>query len=130
MVALRRDDDDIRTRRAPGAAPVLRAVLPAGDTTQRVRADALPEHTDYRDTGCDVSPNCLQCPLARCKYDEPGGVRRLVTEARDREIVLLRRRHAAPISMLAGAYGLSRRSIFRILREHDQREGRNPCPTR
>jgi hypothetical protein len=25
----------------------------------------------YRDTGCEHSPTCLSCPLARCKYDRP-----------------------------------------------------------
>lgn len=29
---------------------------------------ALPEHHDYQDTGCDVAPRCLACPLPDCKY--------------------------------------------------------------
>lgn len=126
MVALRRDEigrqreeDAARARvRAPrrlrvvGGEERLRVV---GDIPARVREDALPEHTEYRDTGCELSASCLQCPLARCKYDAPGGAPRLATEARDREIRLLRRRYRAPVHMLAQTYGLSRRSIFRVL---------------
>ncbi|MFI5178423.1 MAG: hypothetical protein ACHQO8_07670 [Vicinamibacterales bacterium] len=44
-----------------------------------------------------------------------------MTEARDREIALIRQRHRAPIAALADTYGRTRRSIFRILSE--QREG-------
>jgi hypothetical protein len=83
----------------------------------RVRGDALPEHTEYRDTGCDVSESCLRCPLARCKYDEPGGGRSLTAAARNREIVLLRERYRAPINLLASTYGVTRRTVFRALRE-------------
>ncbi|MBI2724012.1 MAG: hypothetical protein HYX50_03020 [Chloroflexi bacterium] len=83
-----------------------------------VRRDTLPEHTEYRDTGCALSPSCLRCPLPRCQFDEHSGARRMVTARRDSEIALLRRRYRAPIDLLAQTYGLSRRSIFRILKEH------------
>jgi hypothetical protein len=86
------------------------------ETLELVRRDTLPEHAEYRDAGCELSSSCLRCPLARCKYDARGGARRMTTDARDREIALLRRRHGAPIDMLADTYGLTRRSIFRILR--------------
>ena len=82
--------------------------------TVRVRADALPEFTRYRDDGCDIHPNCLTCPLPRCRYDEPGGLRALVNAHRDREIVELRL-SGAGVGELAGRFGLSRRSVFRIL---------------
>jgi hypothetical protein len=89
------------------------------------RADALPEHTDYRDTGCELAPSCLSCPLARCRYDEPANLRRLRADRRDREIAYLRRKHRVPIKTIASAYGLTRRSIFRILREQEEHTGRN-----
>ena len=82
--------------------------------TVRVRADALPEFTRYRDDGCDIHPNCLTCPLPRCRYDEPGGLRALVNAHRDREIVEMRL-SGAGVGELAGRFGLSRRSVFRIL---------------
>lgn len=129
MVALRREDEGLttsrqrRARRA-GRRPPVRAHPPvrlratATPPLPLVRRDMLPENADYPDTGCDLFASCLRCPLARCRYDTPpGGARRLVTESRDREIALLRRHHNAPINALAATYGLTRRSIFRILSE-------------
>lgn len=116
MVALREDERQHRRRphwRQIGQRPPLRIV--EAQPLELVRRDTLPEHADYRDTGCELSASCLSCPLARCQYDERGGVRRLVASARDREIVLIRTRYAAPINQLATTYGLTRRSIFRIL---------------
>ncbi len=109
MVALRTDTPP---RRAP-----VRLRLIVADAAERVRADALPEHTDYRDTGCELSASCLGCPLSRCKYDVSIGPRKLAVEPRDREIAYIRRQYHAPITMLASGYGLTRRTIFRILRE-------------
>lgn len=81
---------------------------------RRVRSDALPEEIDYRDDGCDIHPRCLTCPLPRCRYDEPGGVRAMLNAYRDQQIVALRR-DGAPIDQIAERYDLSRRTVFRIL---------------
>ncbi len=116
MVALREDEREHRRRpqwRQIGPRQPLRIIETV--PLALVRRDTLPEHVDYRDTGCELAPSCLACPLARCQYDEAGGVRKLVATARDREIVRLRTRHGAPIDALAATYGLTRRSIFRIL---------------
>lgn len=64
-----------------------------------VRCDALPEHTDYRDTGCEVSPSCLSCPLPKCRYDDGGRVPTQRVVARE----------AAAIPLLAA--GLSVRQV-------------------
>ncbi len=85
------------------------------DDTESLRTDALPEHSQYRDDGCELFPSCLNCPLPLCRYDQPGGVRRLRTKARDKEIVRLRRRGHLPVDALAHRFGVSRRTIFRIL---------------
>ena len=89
------------------------AVIPL----RKVREDALPENINYMDTGCDVWRRCLTCPLPRCRYDQPGGIRRLLNQARDRRISELKREQALPVDDLARHYGLSRRSVFRILRK-------------
>ena len=81
---------------------------------RKVRIDALPEHVAYRDGGCDLAPTCLRCPLARCRYDEPGGARKLFRGARD-GAVLVRRGEGLAINGLASEFGISRRSVFRIL---------------
>jgi hypothetical protein len=81
-----------------------------------VRCDRLPEHLDYADTGCELSPSCLNCPLPQCKYDAPRRVRGLRNYRRDREIALLHRKHQAPVDAIAAAFGLSRRQVYRILK--------------
>jgi len=83
----------------------------------RVRQDALPEFTRYRDEGCDLYASCLTCPLPRCRYDKPGGARAIFNLRRDREIRHLRRRQNLPVDTLARRYGVSRRTVFRILRK-------------
>jgi hypothetical protein len=86
------------------AAPLLR----------RVRSDALPEEIQYRDDGCDIHPRCLTCPLPRCRYDEPGGLRAMLNAYRDEQVLALRR-DGAPVDQIAERYSLSRRTVFRIL---------------
>jgi len=81
---------------------------------RKVRMDALPEYIAYRDGGCDLSPSCLRCPLERCRYDEPGGARALLQTSRD-EAVRRRREGGLGIDAVAAQFGLSRRSVFRIL---------------
>jgi hypothetical protein len=83
----------------------------------RPRRDALPEHTRYVDTGCDVHPSCLSCPLVRCRYDEPRGIRGLFSDDRDQGILQLRR-EGRPISLIAQRFGVSRRTVFRVLAAH------------
>ncbi len=94
----------IETALAEAAAPALR----------RVRRDALPEEIKYRDDGCDIHPHCLTCPLPRCRYDEPGGVRAMLNAYRDEQIVA-QRHDGAPVDQIAERYRLSRRTVFRIL---------------
>lgn len=80
---------------------------------RRVRFDALPEHLAYLDEGCDLAPSCLRCPFAVCRYDGPS-FRALRLMPRD-EAIRQRRGEGAEIDVLAEDYGLSRRSVFRIL---------------
>jgi hypothetical protein len=82
---------------------------------RRVRSDALPEHVEYRDTGCELAPSCVRCPLVRCRYDEPGGARKLLLGSRDETLRRRRREDGVAIEALAVEFGLSRRSVFRIL---------------
>jgi hypothetical protein len=87
---------------------------------RRVRRDALPEEIKYRDDGCDIHPYCLTCPLPRCRYDEPGGVRAMLNAYRDQQILALRH-DGAPVDQIAERYRLSRRTVFRIL-SHGSRQ--------
>ena len=101
MVAVREVSFDINMR------PGLRLL-------RSPRRDALPEHTSYADTGCDIHVSCLTCPLPRCRYDEPGGARKLLSDERDRTILELRR-EGRPIGAIASRFGVSRRTVFRVL---------------
>jgi Helix-turn-helix domain of resolvase len=87
---------------------------PVGRPSRRVRGDMLPERTGYRDDGCEIHPQCLTCPLPRCRYDEPGGLNGMLTRMRDQEIVRLRGKGAA-IEQIADVFGVSRRTVFRVL---------------
>ena len=90
------------------------AVLRRHANGRKVRSDALPEHSDFRDTGCELSTTCLRCPLARCRYDQPGGARRVIKGSRDVAVQAFRE-EGAGIDALAAQFGISRRSVFRIL---------------
>jgi hypothetical protein len=76
--------------------------------------DLLPEHIQYRDDGCEVSPTCLECPLPVCRYEVPGGLAALQRGPRDAQILAAHERGAA-IDGICREFGLSRRSVFRIL---------------
>ena len=115
MVALRKEDI-VPLTAVPAAAGAPSLTKRGRAPLALVRTDTLPEETEYRDTGCSLAPSCLSCPLPQCRYDEPRSARRLGNHARDREITLLRRQHAAPIEAIASAYGLTTRQVYRILR--------------
>ena len=96
-----------------------------GADKPRVRSDALPEFTRYRDSGCDVSTSCLTCPLPRCRYEEPGGLRALLNKTRDEQIAV-QRATGVPVAELATRFGVSRRTVFRVLGN----KARQPIPIR
>jgi transcriptional regulator of acetoin/glycerol metabolism len=80
-----------------------------------VRRDSLPEHTRYADTGCSVHPSCLSCPLVRCRYEEPDAGRGALSRVRDEAILGARREESLPIQAVARRFGVSRRTVFRVL---------------
>lgn len=82
----------------------------------RPRSDALPENTDYADSGCDLYPSCLRCPLPKCRYDEPGGAPAMLRDGRDAAILRVAGQDGITVDRLAEMFGLSRRTIFRVLR--------------
>jgi CRP-like cAMP-binding protein len=79
------------------------------------RRDALPEHTRYVDSGCSVHSSCLTCPLVRCRYDDPGGIRALLSVGRDERILALRQQGRMTVKQIAERLGVSRRTVFRVL---------------
>lgn len=95
---------------------------------RRLRRDALPENTSYADTGCDIHPSCLTCPLVRCRYDDPGGARKIFSEERDRAIIQLSRDGVLSVEGLARRFGVSRRTVFRVLARARNRKPSPPGP--
>jgi transcriptional regulator of acetoin/glycerol metabolism len=92
-----------------------RLVEASSEEERQPRRDALPEHTHYHDSGCDLHSSCLTCPLIRCRYDEPGGARHLLSRDRDNEVLALQQHGGGNIDQIARKVGVSRRTVFRIL---------------
>jgi hypothetical protein len=80
-----------------------------------VRSDTLPEHSTYRDDGCDMHVSCLDCPLLMCKYDDPGWIQRENRRCRDEAIIRARRREEASVPSIAARFGVSTRTVHRVL---------------
>lgn len=76
----------------------------------------LPENQDYTDTGCELAPSCLECPLALCKYDDPSWDRRSRTVMRDQEIVRLRRK-GLRVADIAKVVKTSDRTVYRVTQQ-------------
>ena len=74
----------------------------------------LPENTVYEDTGCDLAPSCLECPLALCKYDDPSGARYDRTAMRDTEIMRLFA-EGLKVSAIALKVNISNRTVYRVI---------------
>ena len=79
------------------------------------RAIAFPEGLDYPDTGCEAGgPSCLACRLPTCVLDDPGGLVRAERQGRAAQMAA-RAAAGASIGEIMREFGLSRRSVFRIL---------------
>jgi AraC-like DNA-binding protein len=107
-----------RTSSSVFALPVLAVASALERRHGQVRSDALPEHIEYRDEGCDLFASCLTCPLPRCRYDEPGGVRAMMNRERDHQIRALREDPSLSVDDIADRFGVSRRTVFRALEGH------------
>lgn len=84
------------------------------DILAPVRSDTLPENTRYKDDGCDAAVSCLDCPLALCKYDDPGLLQRESRRTRDDEIFRLRQEHIS-VAEISEQFGISTRTVHRIV---------------
>lgn len=83
---------------------------------RKKRRDALPEHAVYTDDGCSLSPHCLTCPLAVCRYDDVGQERAKAAhlEERARQIDEMRA-HGMNAAAVAKRLQVSRRTVFRTV---------------
>lgn len=74
-----------------------------------MRANAYPEGVNYPDTGCEVAPACLSCPLAECVY--VGATRRLPEKARLRNLRIVEA--GGPAREVAETVGVSVNTVYR-----------------
>lgn len=73
----------------------------------------LPEQYHYQDTGCDWHPSCLNCPLVRCRYDDPApppvNTLKLEKQAQIKEL----RAQGYTLERIALMMGVSKRTVIR-----------------
>ena len=78
--------------------------------------DAIPEFYHYEDTGCEVSPSCLNCPLPQCKYDDPDWFQRHRRIARDLKVWSTMQSEELTVEEAAERFSVTVRTVFRIMR--------------
>ncbi|MDP2731413.1 MAG: helix-turn-helix domain-containing protein [Dehalococcoidales bacterium] len=83
--------------------------------------DLPPEFCRYRDEGCELADSCLNCPFARCIYDEPGGKQHLLKGWRAKEIARLFTIEGKKIRELARLFNVSQRTVQRALKGNKEK---------
>ena len=87
----------------------------------KTELDLPPEYCHYRDNGCEFADSCLNCPLPECIYAQPGGKQRWLKGLRDEAVLRLFTAQGKGVKELALMFGVSRRTIQRILqRDRDE----------
>lgn len=75
----------------------------------------------YQDTGCEVTPYCLECILPQCKYDDPMWYQRWKRQRRNRQIIAALDEGMLTVEGIAQRFRLTPRTIFRI-RQRDRED--------
>lgn len=76
--------------------------------------DIIPDDVNWKDTGCEIYPSCLNCPLDKCMEEEPRGRQRLRMLARSTRIAELKDQGKS-ISEIARYFQVSPRTVQRAL---------------
>lgn len=77
--------------------------------------DAAPEFFYYEDTGCEASDSCLNCPLPRCKHDDPAWYQRNRRLAKDFQVMYAVQQERLSMEEAAERFSVTVRTVFRIL---------------
>ncbi len=80
--------------------------------------DATPEFYHYEDTGCEVSPACLNCPLPQCKYDDLDWFHRHRRIARDWKVWATIESEGLSIEAAADRFSVTVRTVFRKIQRY------------
>ncbi len=91
--------------------------LPGGHTHRpgSMGAGSLSEYVPMADTGCDVSPSCLKCPLPQCKFENPAYTPHQSEKHRLYAGVFAARLAGETVNGLAERFGVSGRTVSRII---------------
>jgi predicted Rossmann fold nucleotide-binding protein DprA/Smf involved in DNA uptake len=76
--------------------------------------DIIPDDVNWKDTGCEIYPSCLNCPLDKCMEEEPRGRQRLRMLARSNRMAELRDQGKS-ICEIARCFQVSPRTVQRAL---------------
>ena len=87
-----------------------------GEPIAKYKGHRAITHTD--EDGCEVAPTCLECPLEKCRYDEPGAYQKTIRQRRDQEIVETIKREDLTTRQAAIVFKKTERTIFRIKARH------------
>ena len=77
--------------------------------------DSIPEFCYYEDTGCEASDSCLNCPLPKCKHDDPVWYQRNRRLARDFQVMYAIQQESLSMEEAAERFSVTVRTVFRIL---------------
>ncbi len=81
------------------------------------RRDQYPENMIgkgyYRDTGCEVAPSCLNCPLTICKFEDVFYAPNIL-KRRNADIVR-RRKRGQKVKFIAARLNISKRTVCRAI---------------
>lgn len=75
----------------------------------------MSEYVPMADTGCDVSPSCLKCPLPQCKFENPAYTPHQADKHRLYAGVYAARLAGETVNGLAERFGVSGRTVSRII---------------
>ena len=67
------------------------------------------------DEGCEVWPTCTECPLSRCRFDDPRWFAAGINRARDLRVVEAIERGRLSLSEAARRFHVRKRTIHRKL---------------
>ncbi len=78
------------------------------------------------DTGCEVAPKCLECPLPQCKYDMGAAYLHYQTTQRALQAVGIINTEGLSIAEAAARFNTTKRQIFRYLAHNRREQGLAP----
>ena len=73
------------------------------------------DNINHQDSGCEVSPSCLSCPLPKCKYDDPVWYQQYQQAQVDLRVMETIRAEGLTVKQAAARFSVTSRTIFRIM---------------